>query len=149
MVILDDCAMAVARFNANSDRANLNCNRNPSNTNGGLGIACPLRDYNMKAHKKVYKKLCSSGNVYSAYLKARKGKSKKLSIIEFDKNLVENLKQLQKDLIEMTYRPKPHKKFIVRDPKTRTIQFTKNIIKKQNYLSLFLARIFTIAHFHA
>ncbi len=32
MVRLDECAMPVARFNANSDRANLNCNRNPQNS---------------------------------------------------------------------------------------------------------------------
>jgi len=30
--------LSVARFNANSDRANLNCNRNPSNRNSELGI---------------------------------------------------------------------------------------------------------------
>ena len=29
---------AVARFRANSDRANLNCNRNPTNTNDALGV---------------------------------------------------------------------------------------------------------------
>jgi len=29
----------VARFYANSDRANLNCNRNPDNVNASLGIA--------------------------------------------------------------------------------------------------------------
>lgn len=83
MVILDDCAMAVARFNANSDRANLNCNRNPSNTNGGLGIACPLRDYIMKTHKNMYERVCNWENIQLAYLKARKGKSMKLSIVEF------------------------------------------------------------------
>jgi len=41
-VILNDCAKTVARFNANSDRANLNCNWDPSNTNSNLGITCPL-----------------------------------------------------------------------------------------------------------
>ena len=75
----------------------------------------------MKTHKNVYQKLCSSENIYLAYLKARKGKSKKLSIIEFDKDLEKNLELLRKELIEMTYKPKSLKKFIVRDPKTRTI----------------------------
>ena len=35
---LMDLLYAVARFRANSDRANLNCNRNPTNTNDALGI---------------------------------------------------------------------------------------------------------------
>mgnify|MGYP001604238115 CR=1 FL=1 len=33
----------VARFNANSDRANLNCNRNADNRNASLGITFPSR----------------------------------------------------------------------------------------------------------
>lgn len=31
--------LQVARFNANSDRANLNCNRDPGSSNDSLGIA--------------------------------------------------------------------------------------------------------------
>ena len=37
-VLLDKFANSVARFNANSDRANFNCNRNDSNRNASLGI---------------------------------------------------------------------------------------------------------------
>ena len=110
----------VARFNADSDRANLNCNRNPTNTNASLGITYPL-GHTMKTYKNLYKQLCSTENLYLAYLKARKGKSKKQAVIEFDKNVNENLKQLQKELIELTYEPQPLKRFIVRDPKIRTI----------------------------
>jgi len=39
MVLNDEFATSVARFNANSDRANLNCNRNPENSNASLEIA--------------------------------------------------------------------------------------------------------------
>ncbi len=38
-VQLGVCATIVARFNVDSDRANLNCNREPSNSNSSLGIA--------------------------------------------------------------------------------------------------------------
>lgn len=75
----------------------------------------------MKTHKNLYVRLCKMDNVILAYEKARKEKSKKQSVIEFDKKTKENLEQLQKELIEMTYKPKPLKRFIVRDPKTRTI----------------------------
>ena len=56
-----------------------------------------------------------------AYEKARKGKRKKESVIEFEKNLKENLLALQKELIWQTYNPKPLKSFTIRDPKTRKI----------------------------
>ncbi len=75
----------------------------------------------MKRYKNVYRKLCSSENICLAYLKAKKGKSKKLSVVEFDKDFKENLENLKTDLENMNYRPRPLKKFIVRDPKTRTI----------------------------
>ena len=75
----------------------------------------------MKTYKNLYAKLCNIDNIILAYEKARKGKSKKQSVIEFDKNTQENLEQLQRELIEMSYQPKPLKRFVVRDPKTRTI----------------------------
>ena len=60
-------------------------------------------------------------NIERAYLKARKGKSKTFAVLEFDKNKEENLLSLQKELINFTYRPKSLNRFVVRDPKTRTI----------------------------
>lgn len=75
----------------------------------------------MKTHKRLYEKLCSEENLILAYEKAKKGKSKKDSIIEFNKNIDENLNKLQKELIELSYNPNPLRRFIVRDPKTRTI----------------------------
>jgi len=113
---------AVARFNANSDRANLNCNRNPSNSNDGLGITCfPLEALKMKRHKSLYSKLCSDENLFLAYSRARRGKSRKQSVIEFDKNIEENLQELKEELVSLSYEPKNLKRFIVRDPKTRVI----------------------------
>jgi RNA-directed DNA polymerase len=75
----------------------------------------------MKTHKKLYDKLCSKENLYLAYRKARKGKSKKASVIEFEDNLEENLNKLQEELLNLTYKPLPLKRFVIRDPKTRTI----------------------------
>lgn len=115
--------LSVARFNANSNRANLNCNRNPTNTNTGLGITyAPLRyNTNMKTYNNLFKEICSIRNLHKAYLKARKGKSKKYYVLKFEENLDDELKKLQEELLNHSYKPRPLKKFIVRDPKTRII----------------------------
>ena len=60
-------------------------------------------------------------NLRKAYRKARKGKGAKWYVREFDTNLEKNLLQLQKELLNMTYEPKPLKQFTIRDPKTRVI----------------------------
>jgi len=75
----------------------------------------------MKTHKNLYSKLCSYNNLLLAFQKARKKKSRKIYVINFEKNLNKNLKVLQDDLIKKTYYPSNLKKFIIRDPKTRTI----------------------------
>ena len=75
----------------------------------------------MKSYGNFYAKLCSYDNLYLAYQKARKGKSKKNSVIEFERNLEQNLRRLQNELIKQTYKPLPLKRFIIRDPKTRVI----------------------------
>ncbi len=75
----------------------------------------------MKTYKKLYEKLYSEDNLISAFKKARKGKRKKNYVINFQSNFYKNIKLLQKDLIDKTYYPSRLKKFIIRDPKTRTI----------------------------
>jgi retron-type reverse transcriptase len=69
----------------------------------------------------LYTQLCSYENLELAFRKARKGKTLKLYVIEFEQKLDENLKQLQQELLSHTYRPKPLETFILRDPKTRKI----------------------------
>lgn len=75
----------------------------------------------MKTYKHLYKKLCSYENILSAFQKARRGKSKKDYVVKFESDLINNLRELQKELINKTYSPSNLKKFIIRDPKTRTI----------------------------
>ena len=60
-------------------------------------------------------------NLILAWRKARKGKTKKDYVIEFEKNLGNNLKLLNNELKLQNYKPKPLKTFILRDPKTRRI----------------------------
>jgi len=75
----------------------------------------------MKTHNQIYKKMYSLENINFSYKKARKGKSKEDYVKNFEQNLEENLKNLQYELILKTYKPHGLRRFIVRDPKTRTI----------------------------
>ena len=68
-----------------------------------------------------YPKIYNLGNLILAWRKARKGKTKKYYVIEFEKNTIKNLLQLHEELKSNTYKPKPLKTFILRDPKTRKI----------------------------
>jgi len=75
----------------------------------------------MKTYNNLYLKIISFENLYLAYKKTRKRKTKKNYVIEFEKNLFNNLMQLHKELKEQTYYPRPLKTFIIKDPKTRKI----------------------------
>ena len=75
----------------------------------------------MKSYKNVYNKLCSYKNLILAFKKTRKHKTLKTYVIEFEKNLKENLLTLQTELFLHSYKPKPLETFILRDPKTRKI----------------------------
>ena len=63
----------------------------------------------------------SKDNLLVAFKKAKKGKSKKDYVINFEYNLWEEIRILQIELKLKTYHPTKLKKFIIRDPKTRTI----------------------------
>ena len=69
----------------------------------------------------VYPEIYDINNLFLAYKKARKGKSKKLYVVEFEKDLIKNLVMLSEELKSRSYFPLPLKTFILRDPKTRKI----------------------------
>ena len=69
----------------------------------------------------LYDELCSLDNLRMAFLKARKGKSNKKYVVEFENNLDNNLVELNKELKDQIYSPRKLKTFILRDPKTRKI----------------------------
>ena len=69
----------------------------------------------------LYSQLCSYGNLYLAFKNARKGKTLKPYVIEFDHKFKDNLLQLRTELLFHSYKPKPLQTFILRDPKTRKI----------------------------
>ena len=69
----------------------------------------------------LWQELCSYENLILAFKKARKHKTKKDYVIEFENNLESNILLLRSELLLHSYVPKPLKTFIVRDPKTRKI----------------------------
>ena len=75
----------------------------------------------MKTYKNIYEKIYSLDNLILAWRKARKGKIRKDYVIDFETNLIKNLLMLHEELKNQTYKPKPLKIFVLRDPKTRKI----------------------------
>lgn len=75
----------------------------------------------MKTYKNLYDEIIAVDNLYLAYKKARKGKTKKNYVKEFNEDLINNLIKLNSELTSLKYTPKPLQTFIVRDPKTRKI----------------------------
>ncbi len=75
----------------------------------------------MQICENIYYKIYEWKNLVLAYKKARKGKTKKDYVIEFEKQLGKNLRQLRFELMTLIYFPQPLKTFILQDPKTRKI----------------------------
>jgi retron-type reverse transcriptase len=75
----------------------------------------------METYTDLYSTLCSYENLYLAWRKARKRKTLKDYVIEFESDLDGNLKRLQHELETFTYSPNPLTTFVIRDPKTRRI----------------------------
>ena len=75
----------------------------------------------MKRYNNLYDKLASFENIFLAWKKARKHKTKKPYVKEFENKLKENLNGLRTELLLHSYRPRKLETFILRDPKTRKI----------------------------
>lgn len=75
----------------------------------------------METYRDLYTKLYSYDNLKLAWIRARKRKTLKEYVIEFESNFDRNLKQLKHELGTFTYSPAPLTTFIVKDPKTRKI----------------------------
>jgi RNA-directed DNA polymerase len=69
----------------------------------------------------LYDRICSFENLLLAFHKARKGKTQKWYVKEFEKDTERNMLLLESELRNNNYKPQPMDIFIVRDPKTRKI----------------------------
>ena len=86
-----------------------------------MTLTCALRTL-MKTYRGLFDKLCDYDNLLLAFQKAKKHKTKKQYVIDFEKNLPNELFKLQWELLTGIYKPRPLTMFTVRDPKTRKIK---------------------------
>ncbi|MFH1285125.1 MAG: hypothetical protein ABIH99_00935 [Candidatus Micrarchaeota archaeon] len=109
-------------LNNYNNRRSVNLNNQPSNR-FEMTLQLLLKGFGglTKTYRNLFGKLCSYENLFEAFKKARKRKTRKPYVLEFEKNLQNNLFQLQWELLTHTYQPRPLKTFVVRDPKTRKI----------------------------
>ncbi len=75
----------------------------------------------METNNELYQEIYNLSNLLLAWRKARKHKTSKYYVIEFEKDTLVNLLKLSEELKNHTYNPLPLKTFILRDPKTRKI----------------------------
>ena len=75
----------------------------------------------MKTHKNLWPQICNFENLYLAWRRAKKGKSTKAQVIEFERDLEENLLGLLEELESGTYQPGEYTNFYVFEPKRRKI----------------------------
>ena len=113
-----------------NDRRNVNADYGADNAFGMTLWACILGILLrlvgcMKRYGNLYPLICSYENLEIAFRKARKGKTKKEYVIEFEMNLEGNLRQLKEELENFAYSPAPMETFIVCDPKTRVISASR------------------------
>lgn len=75
----------------------------------------------MKRIGNLFDKVCTLDNLYLAHNKAKQGKGKRYGVILFEKDLDENLRQIQSELIAGTYKTAEYQIFTIYDPKERII----------------------------
>ncbi len=82
-----------------------------------------------KTYNNLYSQIYDFKNLYLAYCKTRKCKRYRKDVLEFTKNLEENLINIQNHFIYLSYQPQPFKEFYIK-LKHRSLVFlgTCNIV---------------------
>lgn len=75
----------------------------------------------MKTYKHLFEQIASFENLYGAFLDASCGKQYRRELILFEAHLESNLRRLQQELFNGTYRTGSYKQFYVFEPKKRLI----------------------------
>lgn len=87
----------------------------------GLRRTLSKEKQSMKRIGNIFDSICTLDNLYLAHAKARKGKSRRYGVRLFEKSLDANLRQLQQELIDGTYRTSEYDVFTIHDPKERIV----------------------------
>ena len=75
----------------------------------------------MKRAGNLYDTICSTENLYAAYLKAKQGKVKSYGVVLFEKNFESNMEAIQAELISGCYHTSEYSVFKIYDPKERDV----------------------------
>lgn len=75
----------------------------------------------MKRYGNIFAKIYDFGNLYEAYMSARRNKAGRQEILAFSRNLEENLIDLQNKLLWHEYHVGKYREFYVTDPKRRLV----------------------------
>ena len=74
-----------------------------------------------KRHGNLFARCFTPDALMAAYIRARRGKRKTLSVLRFERDLGANLQALHDELHAGTYQPQPYRHFMVMEPKPRQI----------------------------
>lgn len=75
----------------------------------------------MKRVGNLFDKVCEPDNLHLAYLKAKRGKSKRYGVLLFEKRLDDNLLKLHDELVNGIYKTSEYSIFMIHDPKERMV----------------------------
>lgn len=75
----------------------------------------------MKRHGHLFEQVVEYGNLLAAAHRARRGKRDRIAVARFVFDLEPNLLRLQEELRSGSYRMRPYRTFIIREPKRRRI----------------------------
>jgi RNA-directed DNA polymerase len=75
----------------------------------------------MKTYKRIFESMTSPEHLFGAWDQFKQEKRSKPDVMEFEKNLEQNIFQLHRDLRNKTYKHGPYTAFYISDPKLRHI----------------------------
>jgi retron-type reverse transcriptase len=75
----------------------------------------------VKSYASLWPRVTSFENLYEAFRRARRGKRTRADVAAFEFDLERNLLDLQRELLDATYRPGGYRNFVVHEPARRKI----------------------------
>lgn len=75
----------------------------------------------MKIFNNIYSQITTLENILQCFEEFKIGKKRKIDVLEFERNLEDNLFEIRKLLISKTYKPSKYTGFYIADPKVRNI----------------------------
>jgi len=75
----------------------------------------------MKRFGYIFHQVCSFSNLVASVIEAARGKKNNPRVARFIQDLENEVIDLEKELLEKSYTPRPYRTFMVHDPKTRRI----------------------------